>query len=125
MAYACILPYHLHVGLHVCRLLRLYLSGSRDYTIMATDITTVSIEAITFTKMYGVFLLGNKCCQRETTNIADSFAVTVVKDRTVVGHPPRKISNVCSIYLRKGGIDNRIGDALLNCHRKDWKVHVS
>ena len=36
-------------------------------------------------------------------NLADRFAVAVMKGGTVVGHIPRKISNVCSIFIRKGG----------------------
>ena len=42
-------------------------------------------------------------CRRETTNPADRFAVAVVKRDTVVGHVPKKISNVCSVFIRKGG----------------------
>lgn len=38
-------------------------------------------------------------CRRETTNLADRFAVAVMKGATVVGHIPRKISNVCSIFI--------------------------
>ena len=36
-------------------------------------------------------------------NLADRFAVAVIKGGTVVGHIPRKISNICSIFIRKGG----------------------
>ena len=43
-------------------------------------------------------------CRRENYyNLADRFAVAVMKGGTVVGHIPRKISNVCSIFIRKGG----------------------
>ena len=42
-------------------------------------------------------------CRRETTNLADRFAVAVMKGETVVGHIPGEISNVCSIFIRKGG----------------------
>ena len=42
-------------------------------------------------------------CRRETTNLADRFAVAVIKGENVVGHIPRKLSNVCSIFVRKGG----------------------
>ena len=31
------------------------------------------------------------------------FALAVMKDGTVVGHIPKKISSVCSLYLRRGG----------------------
>ena len=39
----------------------------------------------------------------ETTNLADRFAVAVMKGETVVCHIPRNISNVCSVFIRKGG----------------------
>ena len=47
-------------------------------------------------------------CSRETSNLHDRFAVTVLKvetdSQTIVGHLPRSISSTCSIFLRKGGI---------------------
>ena len=42
-------------------------------------------------------------CRREPFNTADPFAVAVVKNSTAVGHVPRKISSVCSLFLRKNG----------------------
>ena len=42
-------------------------------------------------------------CQRETDNPHDRFAVAVLKDACVVGHLPRKISSVSSIFIRRGG----------------------
>ena len=41
-------------------------------------------------------------CERETGNRVDAFAVAVMKDGTVVGHVPKKISSICSLYLRRG-----------------------
>ena len=43
-------------------------------------------------------------CRRETTNVHDPFSVTVVKDGTTVGHVPRKLSCLCSLFIRKHGI---------------------
>ena len=43
-----------------------------------------------------------RCCE-ERTNIHDPFAVAIIKDDSVVGHVPRKISTVCSLFLRSGG----------------------
>lgn len=43
-------------------------------------------------------------CERETRNTKDRYAVAVKKDGTVVGHVPRKISHLCSIFLRRGNI---------------------
>ena len=42
-------------------------------------------------------------CEREAGNRVDAFAVAVMKDGTVVGHIPKKISSVCSLYICQGG----------------------
>ena len=44
-------------------------------------------------------------CERENSNNHDRYAVAVTKDRTIVGHLPRKVSRVCSLFLKRGGID--------------------
>lgn len=40
-------------------------------------------------------------CQREVGNLVDAFAVAVMREETVVGHVPKKISSICSLYLRR------------------------
>ena len=40
-------------------------------------------------------------CQRELGNLADPFAVAVIRDGVVVGHVPNKISSVCSLCLQR------------------------
>ena len=46
-------------------------------------------------------------CSRELTNGHDPFVVKVSQlhgeDERIVGHLPRKISSICSIFLRKSG----------------------
>ena len=42
-------------------------------------------------------------CKREISNVVDRYAVTVLKDSTVVGHLPKKISKICSLFLHCGG----------------------
>ncbi len=42
-------------------------------------------------------------CEREPRNTTDRYAVAVKKDGTVIGHLPRKVSRVCSLFLRRGG----------------------
>jgi len=42
-------------------------------------------------------------CEREVGNIHDTFAVAVKKDGVIIGHCPRKISSLCSIFIRRGG----------------------
>lgn len=43
-------------------------------------------------------------CEREARNSTDRYAVAVKKDGTIIGHLPRKISRVCSLFLRRGGV---------------------
>ena len=42
-------------------------------------------------------------CTRETGNAFDPFAVSVIKRGNVVGHVPKKISALCSLFMRCGG----------------------
>ena len=42
-------------------------------------------------------------CQRETGNRHDPYAVATLSAGRVVGHVPRKISPVCSIFIWRGG----------------------
>ena len=42
-------------------------------------------------------------CHREPTNATDRYTVAVTKAATIIGHLPRKLSKVCSLFLRKGG----------------------
>ena len=58
-------------------------------------------------------------CQRETGNPHDIFAVAVLKSGTgVVGHIPKKISSICSLFLRRGGaIHCRVTGAM--CYSAD------
>ena len=43
-------------------------------------------------------------CAREPTNTSDVHAVAVLKSGTIIGHLPRKISTLCSIFLGGGSI---------------------
>ena len=42
-------------------------------------------------------------CGRDLHNDHDRYAVSVLKDGATVGHLPRKISKLCSLFLRRGG----------------------
>ena len=42
-------------------------------------------------------------CEREPGNAKDRYAVAVKKNATVIGHLPKKISCVSSLFLRRGG----------------------
>ena len=42
-------------------------------------------------------------CQRETGNSSDMYAVASMKDSTIAGHLPRKMSRICTLFIRRGG----------------------
>ena len=42
-------------------------------------------------------------CQREPLNSSDRYAVAVLKDDVVVGHLPRHMSRVLSLFLLRNG----------------------
>ena len=42
-------------------------------------------------------------CRREPKNIHDQYTVSVTKNDNLVGHVPRKINTMCSLFLRKEG----------------------
>ena len=43
-------------------------------------------------------------CEREDRNPQDPYAVSVKKVGTTVGHVPRVVSCICTLFLRRGGI---------------------
>ena len=42
-------------------------------------------------------------CARETGNRHDPFSIKVIKSATRVGHLPKRISSICSLFLHMGG----------------------
>lgn len=42
-------------------------------------------------------------CSREFGNVHDLFAVAVKRSGDIVGHVPKRISSICSSFLRRGG----------------------
>lgn len=42
-------------------------------------------------------------CHRETANMVDRYAVAVTKNDQIVGHLPKKISKLASLFIRRGG----------------------
>ena len=43
-------------------------------------------------------------CERETSNEKDRYAVVAKKAELLIGHLPKKISRICSLFLLMGGI---------------------
>ena len=43
-------------------------------------------------------------CHHEFANVHDPFAVKVMKAGNTVGHLPKKISSICSLFIMKGGV---------------------
>ena len=52
-----------------------------------------------WTAMIGEDLL----CEREPFNVVDRYAVAVLKDDTIVGHIPKKISRIRSLFIVRDG----------------------
>ena len=42
-------------------------------------------------------------CEREPRNSHDHYAVAVKRVGIIVGHLPRSLSRICSLFLRRGG----------------------
>ena len=42
-------------------------------------------------------------CHRKDGNVHNPYAVSVKKGSTIVGHAPKKLSCLCSLFLRRGG----------------------
>ena len=42
-------------------------------------------------------------CAREEDNVHDHYTVVVLQHDTIVGHLPRNISTVCSLFIRRSG----------------------
>ena len=40
-------------------------------------------------------------CRREPSNPEDRYAITVIKDETIIGHLPRKVSRLCSLLSER------------------------
>ena len=43
-------------------------------------------------------------CAREPGNCLDTFVVAIIKDDVTVGHVPRSILPICSIFIWQGGM---------------------
>ncbi len=61
---------------------------------------------ITFNKDIWDAMIGERLpCIREPANQIDRYAVAIKKsDGTIIGHLPKKISKLCSLFLRRGGL---------------------
>ena len=78
---------------------------------MARGMATTCIEVESVIRGYHVYkeiwtaMLGEVLtCKREADNFHDRFAVAIMKRSDVVGHVPKKISTICSLFLRSGTI---------------------
>ena len=75
------------------------MAGSRSFSVQAMIRGYHVYKVIWEAAIDGEVLL----CDREVGNIHDTFAVVVKKDGVIVGHCPRKISSLCSNFIRRGG----------------------
>ena len=73
--------------------------GTTPKLLLSQGRTRVCARSHTCKEIYSAIVDEELICRREHFNTADPFAVAVVKDSTAVGHAPRKISSVCSLFL--------------------------
>ena len=69
---------------------------------------TLSVEAMVrgyhvYQDIWDAALGEQLSCKGEPGNRKDPFAVAVVRALVTVGHVPKKISSVCSMFLLRGG----------------------
>ena len=82
----------------------------------------VAFVAINSTKTYGPQKLVNRLFVKgESMNSSDRYAPAVLKDNVVVGHLPRQLSWILSLFmLRNGSIDCTVTEDIPQiCHRED------
>ena len=76
-------------------------AGSLDLETVRKSVVSGVIMSIT---TYGIQLINEELpCECEVHNAMDHYAVAVIRDDVVVGHLPKKISRICSLFLRSGG----------------------
>ena len=46
--------------------------------------------------------------QKRPKNTSDRYAVAVKNEGTIIEHLPRKLSWVCSLFLRRGSIQSQV-----------------
>ena len=47
-------------------------------------------------------------CEREPKNSSDRYTVAVKNEGTIIEHSPRKLSRVCSLFLRRGSTQSQV-----------------
>ena len=81
-------------------------SGSRHASIMSaeTEVPSCMRGYHVYKDRWAVAVGELLTCSREITNASDRYVVAVIKNRMTIGHLPRKMCRVCSIFLRRGGL---------------------
>ena len=64
-------------------------------------------------------------CDREPENSCNCYAVVVKRSRVVIGHLPRKLSRVCSLFLRCVGVILCTGTGLEIVQNQHGKYYSS
>ena len=67
-------------------------------------------------------------CEREVGNQSNAFTVAMKKDSVTVGHIPRAILPICSIFYDEVGQSSagllELDNILLTYHKVDWNCRV-
>lgn len=75
---------------------------------MATLVRSIEVDTVirgyhVYKEIWSATLGETLVCSRETDNYHDRFAVSVLKRTVTVGHVPKKISSICSLFLWRSG----------------------
>ena len=75
--------------------------------VLSEVVTSFTREAMVrgyhiYNSIWEAYIGEELSCQREEDNAHDPYAVAVLKSATVVGHLPRKVSTLCSLFIRRG-----------------------
>ena len=86
------------------------IAGSVKHELTMSELRSCVVEAMIrgyheYQSIWEAEVGENLTCIREPGNVRDPYAVAVTKPEssTIVGHVPRKMSAICSLFLRKGG----------------------
>ena len=77
---------------------------------VATEMTAVATKQLcvrgyhVYKDLWAAVIGEELVCRRERGNSHNVYAVAVTKDGVIIGHSPRKISPIASVFHMKGGM---------------------
>ena len=83
---------------------RVFVFAHYKMSLLLASLTVQWFVGIMYTRIFGEAQTGEVLsCVRKRTNWSDAFAVAVKKNSVIVGHIPRNVSVVYSLFYRRNG----------------------